>query len=186
MLHLRPASVRTDLAEVGDTRSLGEVLPLMREGGVSAVSANGVLGDPRRATAEHGAAVLAAMVDGRRTPCGRGVPGAGMSAGTSSGRVVLVTGAARGIGAATVDLLAERGHAVLALDACAGEGPGRPAGVEYPLAVRADLDAVVARHPDLVAPLGVPTSGTGTRSRPRWRAPSTGWDGSTRSSRRPR
>lgn len=62
MLHLRPESVQMHLAEVGDTRSLGEVLGLMREGGVSAVSANGVLGDPRAATAEHGVAVHAAMV----------------------------------------------------------------------------------------------------------------------------
>lgn len=71
----------------------------------------------------------------------------------SAERVALVTGAARGIGAATVDLLAESGYAVLAVDACAGAGPRRPAGVDYPLAVRADLDAVVARHPDRVVPL---------------------------------
>ena len=62
MLHLQPASVRTDLAEVGDTRRLDEVLTLMREGGVAAVSSNGVLGDPRGATAEHGSQVLRAMV----------------------------------------------------------------------------------------------------------------------------
>ena len=68
-------------------------------------------------------------------------------------RVALVTGAARGIGAATVSLLASRGYAVVALDGCAGEGPDRPAGVDYPLAVRADLDAVVADHPDLVVPV---------------------------------
>lgn len=61
MLHLRPASVRLARAEPGDTRPLDQILPLMLAGGVAAVSANGVLGDPTGATAEHGADVLAAM-----------------------------------------------------------------------------------------------------------------------------
>ncbi|MCW2757233.1 MAG: Creatinine amidohydrolase [Nocardioidaceae bacterium] len=62
MLHLRPASVRTDHLVAGNTASLSTILPEMMAGGVVAVSANGVLGDPRGATAEHGAAVLASMV----------------------------------------------------------------------------------------------------------------------------
>ncbi|GAA1518184.1 mycofactocin biosynthesis peptidyl-dipeptidase MftE [Nocardioides humi] len=62
MLHLRPAAVRLDRAEPGNTGSLGELLPLMMAGGVKAVSPNGVLGDPAGASAEEGAAVLAAMV----------------------------------------------------------------------------------------------------------------------------
>lgn len=61
MLHLRPASVRLDLAEAGDTRPLAEILPQMMAGGVAAVSPNGVLGDPTGASAEHGAQVLATM-----------------------------------------------------------------------------------------------------------------------------
>lgn len=61
-----------------------------------------------------------------------------------AGRVVLVTGAARGIGAATVRRLAGAGHRVLAVDSCAGAD----AGVGYPLASRADLDAVVAGAPE--------------------------------------
>lgn len=62
MLHLRPGSVRLDRAVAGDTRPLAEVLPLMVAGGVVAVSANGVLGDPAGASSEEGRAVLASMV----------------------------------------------------------------------------------------------------------------------------
>ena len=63
MLHLRPESVRLDLAVAGDTRPLVELLPDLRSGGVASVSANGVLGDPSGASASEGVAVLAAMVD---------------------------------------------------------------------------------------------------------------------------
>jgi creatinine amidohydrolase len=37
------------------------LLPLLRSGGVLAVAPNGVLGDPRGATAEEGRQLLAAM-----------------------------------------------------------------------------------------------------------------------------
>ncbi len=63
-----------------------------------------------------------------------------------TGRVALVTGAARGIGAATVRLLAEQGFRVVALDACAGDERGVP----YPLASRADLEAVAAGSDDVL------------------------------------
>ena len=61
MLHLRPRDVRLERAEAGNTAPLRELLPLMIAGGIKAVSANGVLGDPAGATAEEGATVLAAM-----------------------------------------------------------------------------------------------------------------------------
>lgn len=54
-------------------------------------------------------------------------------------RVALVTGAARGIGAATVRALVDDGCRVIAVDACLGEDHGLP-GVDYPLASRDDLD----------------------------------------------
>jgi SDR family mycofactocin-dependent oxidoreductase len=54
-------------------------------------------------------------------------------------RVALVTGAARGIGAATVRALAGQGWSVLAVDRCADD-----AALPYPLARRDDLDRVVA------------------------------------------
>lgn len=63
MLHLAPGKVRLDRAESGNTGTLEELLPLMMAGGVKAVSANGVLGDPAGASAGEGAVVLGSMVD---------------------------------------------------------------------------------------------------------------------------
>ncbi|PUA81617.1 mycofactocin-coupled SDR family oxidoreductase [Nocardioides currus] len=67
-------------------------------------------------------------------------------------RVALVTGAARGIGAATVRALVAAGCRVVAVDACLGEDHGL-AGVEHPLATRADLDAVADGSGDSVVPV---------------------------------
>ncbi|WP_228941298.1 mycofactocin biosynthesis peptidyl-dipeptidase MftE [Nocardioides sp. Leaf374] len=61
MLHLRPASVRLDRAVAGNTTPVHELLPALRSGGVGAVSANGVLGDPAGASAAEGERVLEAM-----------------------------------------------------------------------------------------------------------------------------
>ncbi|WP_326835284.1 mycofactocin biosynthesis peptidyl-dipeptidase MftE [Amycolatopsis rhabdoformis] len=50
----RPEVVHLSRAVVGDQRPLREVLPLLRAGGVRAVTDTGVLGDPTHATAEDG------------------------------------------------------------------------------------------------------------------------------------
>ncbi|WP_329048474.1 mycofactocin biosynthesis peptidyl-dipeptidase MftE [Amycolatopsis sp. NBC_01488] len=57
-LALRPARVRMSQAVAGDRRPLGAVLPLLRQGGVRAVSRTGVLGDPTAATAAEGRVLL--------------------------------------------------------------------------------------------------------------------------------
>lgn len=54
-------------------------------------------------------------------------------------RVAVVSGAARGIGAATVAALARDGWSVVAVDACADDRS-----IGYPLASRSDLDALAA------------------------------------------
>ncbi|WP_290053688.1 mycofactocin biosynthesis peptidyl-dipeptidase MftE [Amycolatopsis solani] len=60
-LAMRPGSVRMDRAVAGDRRPIGELLPLLREGGVRAVTSTGVLGDPTPATAGEGADLLAGL-----------------------------------------------------------------------------------------------------------------------------
>jgi len=63
MLHLRADSVRLDRAEAGNTAPIGRLLPHLRQGGVAAVSRNGVLGDPRGASAAEGERLLEQMVE---------------------------------------------------------------------------------------------------------------------------
>jgi SDR family mycofactocin-dependent oxidoreductase len=60
-------------------------------------------------------------------------------------RVAVVTGAARGIGAATVDALVEEGYRVVAVDRCRDI-----VDVPYSMATPSELDALVARHGDQV------------------------------------
>jgi creatinine amidohydrolase len=60
-LALHPERVLMARAERGDLRSLDETLPLLRSGGVRAVSPNGILGDPRGATAAEGSALLGSL-----------------------------------------------------------------------------------------------------------------------------
>lgn len=61
-LALAPELVRMDRAVVGDIRPLAETLPLLRAGGVIAVTTTGVLGDPTAATADEGARLLDDLV----------------------------------------------------------------------------------------------------------------------------
>lgn len=76
-------------------------------------------------------------------------------------RVALVTGAARGIGAATVRALVDAGCHVVAVDACLGEDHGLP-GVDHPLASHDDLDllgsygdAIITHVADVRDPAGL-------------------------------
>jgi len=72
MLHLDPARVVTGALEAGETAPLTRLLPLLRSGGVRAVSPNGVLGDPRGATAGEGAALLERMAAELESAIARG------------------------------------------------------------------------------------------------------------------
>ncbi len=58
LLALTPEAVRLDAAEPGDVRPLAAVIGELRRNGVAAVSPNGVLGDPRGASAEEGRRIL--------------------------------------------------------------------------------------------------------------------------------
>ncbi|BBX98199.1 putative mycofactocin system creatinine amidohydrolase family protein MftE [Mycobacterium lacus] len=63
LLHISPTLVRTGRWCAGNGAPLAELLPLIRRGGVAAVSEIGVLGDPTTATAAEGKRILAEMVD---------------------------------------------------------------------------------------------------------------------------
>ncbi|CAN5629598.1 mycofactocin biosynthesis peptidyl-dipeptidase MftE [soil metagenome] len=58
MLAISPELVRMDDAEAGCVEPLAELIETLRTSGVGAVSPNGVLGDPRMATASHGRSLL--------------------------------------------------------------------------------------------------------------------------------
>jgi creatinine amidohydrolase len=64
LLAIHPELVRMDHAEAGFTGELQEALEgLFSEGGVAALSTNGAIGDPTRASAEHGKRYWSAAVD---------------------------------------------------------------------------------------------------------------------------
>jgi creatinine amidohydrolase len=58
MLALAPHRVHLERAEPGNTTPIGELLPQLRQGGLRAATANGVLGDPTGANAEEGERLL--------------------------------------------------------------------------------------------------------------------------------
>ena len=58
LLHLDPAAVRGERAEPGERRPVNELMDRLRREGVRPVSPNGVLGDPRGATAAEGLRLL--------------------------------------------------------------------------------------------------------------------------------
>lgn len=75
ILALAPASVELSRAAVGNTAPITELMPQLRRGGLAAVSATGVLGDPTGANADHGrslfdTAVLRATAAIRRAVVG--------------------------------------------------------------------------------------------------------------------
>ncbi len=58
MLHLHPAVVDLSVAAPGATGEAVALVDAMRNGGVAAVSPNGVIGDPSRANVDDGAAIF--------------------------------------------------------------------------------------------------------------------------------
>jgi mycofactocin precursor peptide peptidase len=62
IMHLDRAAVRGGLVEAGNTQPLEELMVRLRREGVRPVSPNGVLGDPREATAEEGERLLGELV----------------------------------------------------------------------------------------------------------------------------
>ena len=63
MSALAPGDVRQERAEAGATEPVELLLPMLRAGGVRAVSPNGVLGDPAGASAHEGERLLSELVD---------------------------------------------------------------------------------------------------------------------------
>ena len=62
MLALAPSLVRMSRAEAGRSEPIVDLIEELRVNGVRAVSPNGVLGDPRSATANHGKALLTRLI----------------------------------------------------------------------------------------------------------------------------
>lgn len=63
LLHLSPHLVLVEQCRPGNTEALADLMPRLREAGMRAVSASGVLGDPTTATATEGQRLFAGMVD---------------------------------------------------------------------------------------------------------------------------
>ncbi|MGK3951389.1 mycofactocin biosynthesis peptidyl-dipeptidase MftE [Microbacterium sp. I2] len=63
LLHLAPHRVAMERAEPGNVEPVGDLLPRLREHGLRPLAPNGVLGDPRGASAAEGATLLDRMAD---------------------------------------------------------------------------------------------------------------------------
>ena len=128
MLALDPARVRMDRAVPGDTRPLGQTWPQLRTAGVARGQRDRHPGRPHR---RHRRGRARALLDALAADLGsRDVTAVAVPVrAPDDRRVALVTGAGRGIGAATVLALADGGWAVLATDSAADD-PALP----YPMA----------------------------------------------------
>lgn len=89
MLTVDPARVHSDRIEPGDDTPIVELLPRLRAGGVRAVAPNGVLGDPRGATALEGERLLDAIVTRALSRLGHAVAATATDAATDAGGCLL-------------------------------------------------------------------------------------------------
>ncbi|AKC40197.1 mycofactocin system creatinine amidohydrolase family protein MftE [Mycolicibacterium phlei] len=76
LLHISPDDVRREDVLAGNSAPLRELMAPMRAGGVAAVSAIGVLGDPTTASSQEGARMLATMTRQCADAVRRWTPGA--------------------------------------------------------------------------------------------------------------
>ncbi|MFM8814468.1 MAG: creatininase family protein, partial [Actinomycetes bacterium] len=67
MLAINPNLVRIEKLDVGNVQTMIEIQRDLQTHGVRAVSANGILGDARSATAEHGIELLAKLSENLHT-----------------------------------------------------------------------------------------------------------------------
>lgn len=74
LLHIDPGTVDRARCQPGNTAPLEDLVPYLRSGGVAAVSPNGVLGDPTKASATKGSLLLRRMVAEAATLILRGAP----------------------------------------------------------------------------------------------------------------
>ena len=77
LLHISPEVVRTGEWVIGNETPLADLMPRLRNGGVSAVSPVGVLGNPTTASADEGSRIFAEMVESCRRRVAAWAPGHG-------------------------------------------------------------------------------------------------------------
>ncbi len=164
----RRGSSASTAPQAGNTRPIAELLPALRAHGVRAVVAQRRPRRPHRRDRRRGRRAVRA--DG------------GDCRDVDFERVALVTGAARGIGAATVAELCRQGYAVTALDACSGGDVPPASATRWPHPTTSTSSRT--RSPTRCSPSS-PTSATARPSTPRSTRPSSGSDVSTPSSQLP-